>query len=109
MEQRPREPNQWPTNRPVTIGLLLGIVLGFIAQSELHANAYAYAKFAGVPKFLVQFAFVFAPLFLALPFAKLMRSRSVVVQATAAFTIGCFMAGYIGLALEFTAWFIGWN
>ncbi|MFO1301375.1 MAG: hypothetical protein U1F17_13565 [Burkholderiaceae bacterium] len=98
----------WPSHWSVTLGLVAGLGLGFLVQSELHASAHTYAKAVGIPKFLVQFALVFGPLLLAVPFAKLLRVNVVALQAFAALAIGFLIAGYFGLALEFVAWFIGW-
>ncbi|MFO1325425.1 MAG: hypothetical protein U1F15_15370 [Burkholderiales bacterium] len=71
----------------------------------MHAQHYAQAW--GVPRFLVQLALIFIPMFLAIPLTYLFVMRSLIVQASAALAMGVLLAGYAAMAIDCIAWFTG--
>lgn len=96
----------WPSHWSIGLCLVVGLGLGFLAQSTFHGDIHAYAKAAGLSKLVVHLGLLFGPLILCLPFVYLIRTQARKFQALTALGIGFWLGGFAGLALDAIMWFI---
>ena len=90
----------WPSLWSIGLCLVVGLGLGFLAQSTFHSDIHAYVKAAGLSNFVVHLGLLFGPLILCLPFVYLIRTQVRKLQALAALGIGFWLGGYAGLVFD---------